>query len=99
LELLAAENPAPGVTGIMVPGRIDSSKIVRYMRDVVGVTVQGGQDQMKGKLVRIGHMGYVAPLDVLVAIGALELALRNEGFDFQIGAGVAAAQAEIASGS
>jgi aspartate aminotransferase-like enzyme len=98
LQLLAAENPAPGVTGIMVPDRIDGGRLVRYMRDVVGVTVQGGQDQMKGKLVRIGHMGYVAPLDVLVAVGALELALRREGYDFHSGAGVAAAQAEIASG-
>jgi serine---pyruvate transaminase len=99
LTLLAAENPAPGVTGIMVPDRIDGSRLVRYMRDVIGVTVQGGQDQMKGKLVRIGHMGYVTPMDILVAIGALELALRREGYDFHIGAGVTAAQAEIASGA
>jgi serine---pyruvate transaminase len=98
LTLLAAENPAPGVTGIMVPERTDGSRLVRYMRDAAGVTVQGGQDQMKGKLVRIGHMGYIAPLDILVAIGALELALRREGYDFRSGAGVAAAQAEIAAG-
>ena len=99
LTLLAAENPAPGVTGILVPPRIDGSRLVRYMRDALGVTVQGGQDQMKGKLIRIGHMGYVAPLDILIAIGALELALRGEGYDFHSGAGVAAAQAEIASGA
>ena len=99
LNLLAAENPTPGVTGILAPPRIDGSKLVRYMRDTLGVTVQGGQDQMKGKLVRIGHMGYVAPLDILIAIGALELALRSEGYDFHSGAGVAAAQAEIASGA
>ena len=99
LELLAVENPAPGVTGILVPPRIDGARMVRYMRDTLGVTVQGGQDQMKGKLVRVGHMGYVAPLDLLVAIGALELALRVEGYDFHSGAGVAAAQAEIASGA
>ncbi len=99
LKLLAAENPAPGVTGMLVPDRIDGSRLVRYMRDVIGVTVQGGQDQMKGKLVRIGHMGYVAPLDILIAVGALEMALRREGYEFHSGAGVAAAQAEIASGA
>jgi aspartate aminotransferase-like enzyme len=99
LKLLAPENPAPGVTGIMVPERTDGSRLVRYMRDTIGVTVQGGQDQMKGKLVRIGHMGYVAPLDILVAVGALELALSREGYDFRSGAGVAAAQAEIAAGA
>ena len=68
----AGKNPAPGVTGIMVPDRIDGSKLVRYMRDVLGVTVQGGQDQMKGKLIRVGHMGYVAPLYILIAVGALD---------------------------
>jgi len=99
LNLLAAENPAPGVTGMMVPDRIDGSRLVRHMRDELGVTVQGGQDQMKGKLVRIGHMGHIAPLDILVAIGALELALRREGYDFHSGTGVAAAQTEIASGA
>ncbi|HXR36178.1 MAG TPA: alanine--glyoxylate aminotransferase family protein [Candidatus Binataceae bacterium] len=99
LTLLAPEIPAPGVTGIMVPDRIDGSKLVRYMRDVLGVTVQGGQDQMKGKLIRVGHMGYVAPLDILTAVGALELALRHEGYAFQSGAGVAAAQSEIAAGA
>ncbi len=99
MSLLAAENPAPGVTGILVPERIDGARLVRYMRDVIGVTVQGGQDQMKGKLVRIGHMGYVAPLDILIAIGALEIALRREGYDFHSGAAVAAAQTEIAAGA
>ncbi len=99
LKLLAPENPAPGVTGIMAPDRIDGSRLVRYMRDVLGVTVQGGQDQMKGKLIRVGHMGYVAPLDILTAVGALELALRHEGYAFQSGAGVAAAQSEIAAGA
>jgi aspartate aminotransferase-like enzyme len=98
LKLLAAENPAPGVTGIMAPGGIDGSRLVRHMRDVLGVTVQGGQDQMKGKLIRIGHMGYVTPLDILVATGALELALKHEGYNFLSGSGVAAAQAEIAAG-
>jgi len=99
LRLLAAENPAPGVTGMLVPDRIDGAALVRYMRDVIGVTVQGGQDQMKGRLVRIGHMGYMAPLDMLVAVGALEMALQRQGYAFHAGAGVAAAQAEIASGA
>ncbi len=99
LKLLAPENPAPGVTGIMVPDRIDGARLVRYMRDILGVTTQGGQDQMKGRLIRIGHMGYIAPLDILIAAGALEMALRHEGHDFHSGAGVAAAQNEIAAGA
>ena len=68
LKLLAPDNPAPGVTGILTPAGIDGSKLVRYMRDELGVSVQGGQDQMKGKLVRIGHMGYLSPFDMLIAV-------------------------------
>ena len=52
---------------------LDGGKLVRLMRDELGVSVQGGQDQMKGKLVRIGHMGYLAPFDMLTAVSALEI--------------------------
>ena len=54
------------------------------MRDELGVSVQGGQDQMKGKLVRIGHMGYLSPFDMLIAVSALEMALAALGHRFAI---------------
>jgi aspartate aminotransferase-like enzyme len=99
LSLLAPDNPAPGVTGILTPPGLDGSKLVRLMRDQCGVTVQGGQDQMKGKLVRIGHMGYLGPFDMLVAVSALEVELAQLGHRFNAGAGVAAVQSVIARGN
>jgi aspartate aminotransferase-like enzyme len=99
LKLLAPDNPAPGVTGILIPPGLDGSKIVRYMRDELGVSVQGGQDQMKGKLVRIGHMGYLSPFDMLIAVGAFEMALAHLGYQFERGAGVAAVARRIAENS
>jgi aspartate aminotransferase-like enzyme len=96
LSLLAPDNPAPGVTGILTPPGLDGGKVVRYMRDELGVSIQGGQDQMKGKLVRIGHMGYLAPFDMLVAVAALEQALAHLGYRFEAGAGVAAVARRIA---
>jgi aspartate aminotransferase-like enzyme len=98
LRLIAPDNPAPGVTGILTPAGLDGSKIVRHMRDELGVSVQGGQDHMKGKLVRIGHMGYLSPFDMLVAVSAFELSLSKLGYHFDAGAGVAAVQARIAQG-
>jgi aspartate aminotransferase-like enzyme len=92
------DNPAPGVTALLTPESIDSGKVVRYMRDQLNVSIQGGQDQMKGRLIRIGHMGYLTPFDMLIAVGALELALRKNGHDFEPGAGVAAVQKSIAQG-
>lgn len=99
LKLLSPDNPAPGVTGILTPAGIDGSKLVRHLREALGVSVQGGQDQMKGKLVRIGHMGYLGPFDMVVAVSALELGLHHLGYRFAIGAGVAAVQERITRGA
>jgi aspartate aminotransferase-like enzyme len=48
--------------------------------------------------VRIGHMGDLSPFDMLIAVGALELALKYAGMELKMGAGVAAVQARIARG-
>ncbi|HUA36643.1 MAG TPA: alanine--glyoxylate aminotransferase family protein [Candidatus Binataceae bacterium] len=96
LRLIAPDNPAPGVTGILVPDGIDGGKVVKFMRDTLGVGVQGGQDQMKGKLVRIGHMGHLSPFDMLVAVSAFEIALAQAGAKINHGVGVAAVQARLA---
>jgi aspartate aminotransferase-like enzyme len=95
LGLIAPDNPAPGVTGLLAPQGLDTGKVVKYMRDTLGVAVQGGQDQMKGRLVRIGHMGHLTLFDVLVAVSALEAALKNLGYEFKPGVGVAAVQSRI----
>ncbi len=83
---------------LMAEATRSAAQLVRHMRDELGVTVQGGQDHMKGKLVRIGHMGYMGPFDMLVAVGALEMALGHFGYRFEPGAGVAAVQTTIARG-
>jgi aspartate aminotransferase-like enzyme len=98
LSLIAPENPAPGVTGILTPAGLDGSKLVRYMHDELGVSVQGGQDHMEGRLVRIGHMGYLSAFDMLIAVSAFEMGLKQCGYRFESGAGVAAVQARIAQG-
>jgi len=96
LKLIAPDSPAPGVTGLLTPEGLDGGKLVRLMRDELGVSVQGGQDQMKGKLVRIGHMGYLGAFDMLAAVSAMEIGLSRLGHRFPPGAGVAAVQERIA---
>ncbi|MGH7836587.1 MAG: pyridoxal-phosphate-dependent aminotransferase family protein, partial [Candidatus Binataceae bacterium] len=98
LALIAPDNPAPGVTGLLTASGFDSGKLVRLMRDELGVSIQGGQGHLKGKLVRIGHMGYLGPFDMLVVVSALELGLHRLGHRVALGAGVAAAQNVIAQG-
>src|SRR5918992_1168983 len=75
------EDRAAVVTAIRVPSEIDSSAIVLAMRERSGVTVVGGQGELKGKIVRIGHIGYVDVHDVATALTALELALVEAGAD------------------
>jgi aspartate aminotransferase-like enzyme len=57
----------------------------------------GGQGALKGKIVRLGHLGHAGRFDVLIGIAALEMALRAEGWAAPRGAGVAAAM-EILEG-
>jgi len=92
LRLVAPDSPSPALTGIYVPAGVDGSKLIAYLRDRMGVTFAGGQDQLKGKIVRIAHLGYSGALDVVTAIGALEMALRHFGHAVELGRGVGAAQ-------
>jgi serine---pyruvate transaminase len=92
LELFSPdEDRAAVVTAIRVPAEIDSSAIVLAMRDRSGVTVVGGQGELKGKIVRIGHIGYIDVHDVATALTALELALVEAGADVERGVAVSAA--------
>ncbi len=93
LELLTSETDSGGVvTSIMVPEGVDGTKIVKRMRDVYGVTVAGGQAQLKGKIIRIAHMGMLDEFDILTGIACLEKALKETGYPVQLGAGLSAAQ-------
>ncbi|MFQ5428551.1 MAG: pyridoxal-phosphate-dependent aminotransferase family protein [Thermodesulfobacteriota bacterium] len=92
LKLLAPETPSNAVTGIFVPEEIDGAAFVKYLRDDMGVTIAGGQDHLKGKIVRVAHLGYADTFDVIIAVSAIEMALKKFGADVTLGAGVAAAQ-------
>jgi aspartate aminotransferase-like enzyme len=64
----------------------------------MGVTLAGGQDQLKGKILRIGHMGYVDTFDIVAALGAIEIALDRHGYPVQYGKGPGAAAAILREG-
>lgn len=95
LGLVAPTAPSPGLTGIFVPESVPGGKLVAYLRDKMGVTFAGGQDQLKGKIVRIAHMGHMGAFDTITAIAAFEMALKKFGHDVELGRGVAAAQSVL----
>ncbi|HVO93809.1 MAG TPA: alanine--glyoxylate aminotransferase family protein [Terriglobales bacterium] len=92
LKLLAPDSPSPAATGIYLPDGIDADQLLDYLRDKMNVTLAEGQDQLKGKVIRIAHVGYMGAFDVITAIAALEMALRKFGAEIPFGRGVAAAQ-------
>jgi len=92
LKLLAPESPSPAATGIYLPDGIDADRLLDYLRDNMNITLAEGQDQLKGKAIRIAHVGYMGAFDVITAIAALEMALRRFGAEIPFGRGVAAAQ-------
>ncbi len=80
------------LTAIKLPPEVDGNKVVKIMRDTHGISVAGGQDSLKGKIIRIAHMGCVDEYDILTGIACLEKVLLKLGHKFTPGAGVAAAQ-------
>ncbi len=92
LKLLAPDSPSPAATGIYLPEGIDADAVLEYLRDKMNVVLAEGQDQLKGKAIRIAHIGYMGGFDVITAIAALEMALRKFGAEIPLGRGVAAAQ-------
>lgn len=91
LELFASV-PAEGLTAVRVPAQLDGQELLRRLEKQYGVKLAGGQDQLKGKIFRVAHMGYIDFFDVLAAIAAVELTLRDMGFSVAPGTGIAAAQ-------
>ncbi len=84
LELFA-KRPANSLTAIAMP--VDSSKVISLMKDY-GVHVSNGQGSLKGKIIRIAHLGYFGKPDIIMAIGGLEIALKKLGVDAPFGEGV-----------
>lgn len=95
LELFA-ERPNNGLTVITVPTGIDGSATLKAMEKKYGFKLADGQDNMKGKIWRLSHMGYTDAFEVLGAIAALELVLIESGFKIEPGVGVAAFQKSFA---
>ena len=92
LKLLAPDSPSPAATGLYLPEGIDADRVLEYLRDHMNVTLAEGQDQLKGKVIRIAHVGHMGAFDVVTAIAALEMALRKFGAEIPFGRGVAAAE-------
>ena len=90
LELFAPDSPSFAATSVRVPEGIAADELLGQLRDRHGVTLAEGQGPVAGKIFRIGHIGWVDDLDMLAAIGALELSLADLGYPIKLGEGARA---------
>ena len=73
----------PGIDGVLLLGKLEKQ---------YGLKLAGGQDNLKGKIIRLAHMGYIDQFDILAALAGVELVLMEMGYAVQPGASLAAAQ-------
>jgi serine---pyruvate transaminase len=82
------DDSAAVVTVARVPDGIDGTELLRRLRDRHGVTLAPGQGGLKGKIFRIGHIGWFDIFDIAAALAAVELSLTELGADIERGVAV-----------
>jgi serine---pyruvate transaminase len=93
-----AQRPADGLTVVEMPVGIDGVELLDRLEKRYGLKLAGGQDQLRGKVIRLAHMGYLDQFDVLAALAGVELVLLEMGYNVEPGRGLAAAQQVYAAG-
>ena len=87
LELFSPDDDSAAVvTAVRMPEGVDAGALLLLLRDRHGVTLAPGQGPLKGKIFRIGHIGYFDVFDIATALAAVELALTELGADIERGA-------------
>jgi aspartate aminotransferase-like enzyme len=89
LELFSPdEERSAVVTAIRTPDGVDSTEVVKGLRDRFGMTIANGQGDLKGKIFRIGHIGWFDIFDITSALAAVELVLSDAGAEIERGVAV-----------
>ncbi|WP_394437398.1 pyridoxal-phosphate-dependent aminotransferase family protein [Streptomyces sp. SGAir0957] len=85
------EDRHSAVTAAELPPGVDASALVDRLLDRYAIQLAGAQPPLDGRVLRIGHCGYVDEFDVLTALSAVELGLAESGWTVRPGSGVTAA--------
>lgn len=95
--LVKDEFASPTVTSAIIE-EDQADELRSILNEKFGLTFAGGQQQLKGKIIRIGHMGYCSPAHILQIISLLEIGLKELGKNISLGEGVKAAQQTYMTG-
>ncbi len=89
---LFSEYPSDAVTAVVMSEGVDSDKLVKNLRTKYGISVAGGQEHLKGKIIRISHLGWQDEFDVITAITAVGVGLKQAGCEVDIEKGISVAK-------
>lgn len=92
---LVAVSPSNATTAVWTPGD-SSGKITKHIEKRYGCKIAGGQGSLKGKIVRIGHLGAYYPEDMYQVVAAFEATLHDLGLAKTFGRGIEALRAVYA---
>ena len=76
---LFSSSPSDSVTALVLPAGLNGVQFREELEKKYAVTVMGGQDQLKGKIIRIGHMGYILDDHMIETMYRLALCLKDFG--------------------
>jgi len=77
LKLLSTDDVAScAVTAVFPPGNIPADDLRKKIKENYGVVLAGGQEDLKGKIFRIGHLGYCSETDIIVTLNAISDCLK-----------------------
>lgn len=96
LELVVKDEAIrlPNLTSVKIPEGINDAEVRGRLLNDYDIEIGGGLGELKGKAWRIGLMGYACKKEnVLLLLSALETILTDMGYQFDKGAGIAAAAA------
>lgn len=93
---LLSKSPARAATAALPPAGVSASELTKKLETRFGMKIAGGQGDLKGKIIRIAHLGYFDLPDMLALISAIELCLTEMNVEIEIGSGVRSALLEAA---
>jgi aspartate aminotransferase-like enzyme len=81
-----SKSPSASVTAVQMLEGIDGEVLRSHLRKKHGIIVAGGQDHLKGKAIRIAHLGYFDDLDIVAVVAGLGMAVQEIAGQSQAGA-------------
>ncbi|ALC92289.1 class V aminotransferase [Bacillus sp. FJAT-18017] len=92
MPLLTSDEDASSTVTAIVTNNEKTRQLKKVLQDQFAITIAGGQKKLKGEIIRIGHMGYCTPFDVMKVLTGMELALAQLGEKEVLGAATSKAK-------